>query len=80
MIKTKLGYVWRRFRHIMANILRSLWAQATAPPDSSGRFGSVGPRWSGADYDAAKVEQEEGYPVAEAPQPRPEGPIYPPMR
>jgi hypothetical protein len=59
MNRSKVGYLWRRFRGGMATFLRNLWAQMTAPPGSGPR--GLGPHWTGEDYDAAKIEHEEGW-------------------
>jgi hypothetical protein len=75
MIRSKVGYLWRRFRAGVAVFLRNVWAQVTAPPSSM----PGGPRWTGQDYDAAKIEREEGLPVPPEPSGRP-GPTVPPMR
>lgn len=54
--------------------MRNLWAQVTAPPGAGIGPGSLGQLWTGDDYDAAKIEREEGWPAP------PEPPSGPPAR
>lgn len=76
MFRTKVGYLWRRFRSGTATFFCTRWSQATAPRGYRMRRRSLGddtvgrafaPQLgdgtvrTGADYDAAKLGREEGW-------------------